>query len=120
MSTAANEVASPSTAKESTLEIPATADYPTASNFSAFDDYRSICFNGETFELTRKQAGIVKVLHKAFKRGTPSVDKLTLLAAVESETSQMRDLFKHSPLWQKLVVSGKRRGTYRLNLTAQE
>jgi hypothetical protein len=112
--------ASISTAEESNPEIPATTvDQPTASTFSASADYRSIRYNGAAHTLTRNQAAIIKILHEAFQRGTPSVGKSELLAAIESKNVRIQDSFKRSPLWQTLVVSGKRRGTYRLNLSAQ-
>ena len=40
--------------------------------FTPSSDYRSIRFNGETHELTRNQAVIIKTLHEAFKQGTPA------------------------------------------------
>jgi hypothetical protein len=82
---------------------------------SPTSDYRSISFNGETYGLTRNQATIVKLLDDAYKRGTPDVGKDTLLGAMEAETSRVRDSFKKSPLWGKLIVAGKTKGTYRLN-----
>jgi hypothetical protein len=87
--------------------------------FTASLDYRSIRFNGVTHTLTRNQGTIIKILHEAFERGTPSIGKSKLLAAVESESSRVQDFFRHSPLWKTLVVSGERRGTYRLNLPAR-
>jgi hypothetical protein len=83
-------------------------------------DYRSIRINGQTHALTLNQATIIKILHEAHQRGTPWVGKAELLAAVESETSRVQDSFKRSPLWQTLVISGERKGTYGLNLTAHE
>jgi hypothetical protein len=60
---------------------------------------------------------MVKLLHDAYQHGTPAVGKATLLAAIEAETSRVRDSFKNSPLWGTLVVSNtKPRGTYQLDL----
>jgi hypothetical protein len=70
--------------------------------------------------LTPKQATIIKILHEASQRKNPSVGKAELLAAVETETSRLPDIFRGSPLWQTLVVQGERRGTYRLNLTTHK
>jgi hypothetical protein len=85
--------------------------------FSHAVDYRSVRYKGREHTLTPNQATIIKILHEAFKRRTPAVGKAELLAAVESETSRVRDSFKGCPLWQTLVVSGERRGTYRLNIS---
>jgi hypothetical protein len=85
-------------------------------NFSHSDDYRSIRFNGKEHSLTMNQSRIVKCMHDAFKRKHPDVGKAQLLSAIESETSEIRHSFKKSPLWKTLVVAGRRRGTYRLNL----
>ncbi len=87
--------------------------------FTHSADYRSIRFNGMSHTLTRNQAAIIKILHEAFQRGTPSVGKSELLAAIESNNVRVQDSFKGSPLWQTLVISGNRRGTYRLNLPAR-
>lgn len=79
-------------------------------------DYRSIRFHGQEYTLTKNQAKIIALLHAALQAGMPAVDKNTLLSAIEQETSRVRDSFKKSPLWNKLVVPGARRGTYRLDL----
>jgi hypothetical protein len=84
-------------------------------SFRHSNDYRSIVFNGEHHALTPNQATIVRILHEALERGTPSLGKATLLDAIESETSRLQDSFRKSELWGTLVVSD-RRGTYRLNL----
>jgi hypothetical protein len=89
-------------------------------SFAHTNDYRSVGFDGQTHELTRNQATIIRVLHEAFQRGMPSVGRSTLMAAIESETGRVRDSFKNSPLWQTLIVSGMRKGTYRLNLPAHK
>jgi hypothetical protein len=83
--------------------------------FDAAPDYRSICFRGKRHTLTRNQSKIIGVLHKALLAGHPDVSKDKLLSAIESETSQVRDSFRRSPLWKTLVTS-PRLGVYRLNL----
>lgn len=86
-------------------------------NFVASADYRTIRFRGKQYKLTRNQSKIVKLLHDAYERGTPAVGKHMLLEAVEAETSRVRDSFKNSPLWGKLVIPNQKpRGTYQLNL----
>jgi hypothetical protein len=85
--------------------------------FSASGDYCSITYNGVSHTLTRNQSTIIKLLHEAYLKGTPSLRKDALLAAIGAETSRVRDSFKGSQLWGTLIVSNDRpRGTYRLNL----
>lgn len=87
--------------------------------FSASEDYRSIRYRGMPYALTQRQAVIVGVLHRAHLTGHPVVTKERLLSAVEAETSEVRDSFRDSPIWQTLVCAGNRRGSYRLNLEAE-
>jgi hypothetical protein len=83
--------------------------------FAASEDYRSVRYKGLTYTLTRHQSTIVRLLHHNHAAGHPDVDKDRLLSAIESETSQVRNFFRNSPLWKTLVVSN-RKGTYRLSL----
>lgn len=83
--------------------------------FAHSDDFRSITFRGKTYATTLKQAKIIEALSKARQSGTPELGKARLLEIAEAETSELKAIFKSSPLWQSLVVSGTRKGTYRLN-----
>lgn len=83
--------------------------------FSASEDYRSVTYNGDSHILTQNQSIMVRLLHRAHLAGHPDVSKVQLLFAIESETSEVRNSFKKSPLWKTLIVS-KRKGTYRLDL----
>ena len=85
-------------------------------DFGFTEDYRSVQFRGETYSLTSRQATLVKLLHKAALSSYPSVSKDRLLSAVESETSEVRNIFRNCPLWGTLIVKGDRRDVYRLNL----
>jgi hypothetical protein len=85
--------------------------------FSHSDDYSSIKYKGVAHSLTRNQSTIIGLLHKAHLGGTPLLHKSTLLSAIQAETSRVRDSFKGSALWGKLIVpNGSPRSTYRLNL----
>ena len=85
---------------------------------TAPDDYASVRYKGDVIPLTRNQSIMIRLLHRAHLDGHPDVSKDRLLSAIESETSEVRNSFKKSPLWKTLVVS-KRRGTYRLDLPAK-
>jgi hypothetical protein len=83
--------------------------------FSASEDYRSVTYKGDIHSLTPNQSVMIQLLHRAYDAGHPDVGKHRLLSAIGTKASEVRDSFKKSPLWKKLVVS-KRKGTYRLDL----
>ncbi len=95
----------------------ANQERPKQKDFVASADYRTIRFRSKEYRLTNNQAVMIRLLHEAYQCRTPAVGKRTLLAAVEAETSRVRDSFKNSPLWGKLVIANQKpRGTYQLNL----
>ena len=87
--------------------------------FSHTDDYQSIRFLGETYSLTERQAVIVGMLHKAHLVGHPDVAKRKLLRAIDAESSEVRDSFRKSALWNTLIRPGIRRGYYRIQLEVE-
>jgi hypothetical protein len=86
--------------------------------FRCSEDYGTVRYQGKDHILTPNQSSMMRVLHEAYLKGFPDVEKLRLLAAIENEESQVKDSWKGSPLWQTLIVSSARRGRYRLNLPA--
>ena len=84
--------------------------------FTHSEDYHTINFRGEPYTLTHTQAAVVRYLHENAERGTPDVSQDTILAEIESGAERLRDLFRDSPLWGTLIVKGKRRGHYKLNI----
>lgn len=88
--------------------------------FEASEDYRSIQIAGVAYTLTARQAKIVSILHEAYLSGRCDVSEARLLASVDSESSRVRNLFRTSPLRDKFVCHGARRGTYRLSLGADQ
>ena len=95
--------------------LPTPPNNPEGDTFSVSEDYRSVRFKGERHATTRFQAIMIRVMHEAHMAGHPDVGAMKLLEAIENETSDVRNTFRNSPLWNTLVVS-KRKGTYRLNL----
>jgi hypothetical protein len=81
--------------------------------FSVSDDNRSVILDDKQYTLTRAQSQMFGVLYKGYQSGHPDVDKDSLLKAIGNETSRVQDTWRHSPLWNTLVGSG-RKGTYRL------
>ena len=87
----------------------------TDERFSVSEDFRSVSFHGKDYQLTRSQSIQLKILFQAHRSPHPGVDKDKLLSAIESETSSVRNIWKRSPLWQKLIFS-PRKGIYQLKL----
>jgi 7-cyano-7-deazaguanine synthase in queuosine biosynthesis len=87
-----------------------------ADGFRHSSDFRSITFQHEEYTLTPRQAQIVEILYEARSQETPEIGQDTILVRIDAPVgTRLRDLFRDSPLWQTLVVRGKRKGTVRLN-----
>jgi hypothetical protein len=84
--------------------------------FKHSSDYRSILWNGETYPLTPAQAAIVRILDDNRVNKTPDVGQDYLLEEAGVRSSRLEHLFKDSPLWRTLIVSGRSRGTFRLKI----
>lgn len=68
------------------------------------------------FEFTPSQAACFQQMHSAWKQRTPSLDQHTILEAAGTSSDRLVDIFekgKH-PAWNKLIVYGKTKGTFRL------
>lgn len=85
-------------------------------DFRHSEDFRSVFLRGREYTLTTQQAQIVEMLYDAHKNKTPDLSDDYILDRLGSPGSRFRDSFRNSDAWGTLVVSGKRRGTYRLNL----
>jgi len=80
-------------------------------------DYRSVTLGGHTHSLTGQQAQVIQILHEACKNGTPEVGSALILEQLGTPNSRLRDTFKtNQSAWRALIVSGRRKGTLRLNL----
>jgi hypothetical protein len=101
-------------AKSADPKSPVTSD---RNAFSHSPDYRSVVFRGEKLLFTSRQAQVVEMLHKAFLSGAAELGKDHILEALGSKNSRLRDTFRKHPAWNFLIVRGKLRGTYRLNLS---
>lgn len=84
-------------------------------------DFISVVWNGVEYTFSPMQAAIVRILWEALANGTPELHASTLLAEVESSLQKNRldPLFFRHPAWKTMIVRGKRRGTYRLDASAQ-
>ena len=57
---------------------------------------RTVRMDGERFELTPTQAGIVRALHKAYEGGNPERPQEYVLEEAGSSASRMSGLFKRN------------------------
>ena len=81
--------------------------------------YRSVRWRGEQFDLTTAQAGMVRNLDQARQSGIKWVSTQDALDGVDTSATRVSDVFKDSPVWKRLVVTG-RPGRYRLNIGGEE
>lgn len=78
-------------------------------------DFRSATWKEEQYSFTPMQAQIIEILYSAFQSGTPEVSKDYILVELNSPAQRLRDVFKKHPAWDRLVIKGSTKGTYRLN-----
>jgi hypothetical protein len=79
-------------------------------------DFCSVMARGESYTFTSRQAQAVQLLWENWEEGTPEVSQHYILEELGSPNSRLRDSFKKSNAWGRLIVSGVRKGTIRLNL----
>jgi hypothetical protein len=87
------------------------------SGFTHSPDFHSVSLSGEQFSLTSKQAQVVQILFEAYQNGTPEVGQAYILEELGSASGRLQDSFRsRKEAWGKLIIPGKTKGTYRLNL----
>ncbi len=87
-----------------------------AGDFRHSSDFRSVSLRGEQFSLTPRQAQAIQILWEAHNNGSSEVGQHYILEKLDSPSSRLRDTFRNSPAWRKLVVPGNTKGTFRLNM----
>ncbi len=87
---------------------------PSASIVAHSPDFSSIRWtDGEVYTFTPKQRPVAEALWQAMEDGTHFVGGAALLELAEANASRLRDLFRKSKAWGRVIVQG-RTGTYRL------
>jgi hypothetical protein len=81
-------------------------------------DFRCVCLGCKEYTFSPTQARCVEIMWKASENGTPEMGQQAILEAAESRSTRLREVFKNSSAWGTLIVRGKKRGTYRLDLTS--
>jgi hypothetical protein len=72
---------------------------------------------GCPFLVNRKQGAVLQVLIDAYLEGCPCVKEDFLLRAARlagSDAIRLREVFRGTQLWGKMIVVGHELGTYRL------
>ncbi len=87
-----------------------------SNQFTYATDYRSVKLRGRRYFLTESQATAIRILHEHYLQDTPDIGQHTLLELVESKAKRLRRVFRKSNAWGELIVTGKTKGTFRLNI----
>ena len=87
-----------------------------STDFRHSPDYRSVECEGKLYTFTSFQAQVVQILHEQYLNETPEVGKDYILEELGTPSQRLRDIFQYCPDWRELIVPGKKKGTYRLNL----
>jgi hypothetical protein len=105
-------------------ELAADQETTAKHRYSHSEDFRSFTLDDRVFSLTPRQAEVVRILLRAFRTGAPELGWPQIRAQLsaqlgiqrESLPERFTEIFKRSDAWGNLVVSGKTRNSYRLNL----
>ncbi len=90
------------------LDASDSTDEPTVA-----EDFRSLHWDGTTYEFTPTQAAWVRVLWEHWKQRTATVGEQSVLESAESNSGRLRDVFKNHPAWGTLIVPSKK-GAFKL------
>ncbi len=96
--------------------VPGSSSEGAHPRFRHSPDFRSVNLDGREHSLTGRQAQVIEFLWEIYQNGTPEVSQGLILEHLESTYTDLRNVFKGNPAWGGLVISGRTKGTYRLNL----
>lgn len=85
--------------------------------FRAAKDYKLVYLGDQEFSLTSTQAEVVAILREAYlQTGIPELGQDYIRERLGWKETRVRDVFKRSRAWGKLISSGKTPGSVRLIL----
>lgn len=87
-----------------------------APDFWLSEDNRSATWRGEQLGFTPRQGEIVRMLYVASRQPVRELSQDYLLGKTGSEGLTLRDVFRRSKAWKRLIVQGSTRGMYRLDI----
>jgi hypothetical protein len=106
--------------KEETDKTPALQTTPeqeqSQSKFLMSSDGRTVILRGEKFVLPPNPAILVEALWKEYEKGTGELHQTYLMGLLGRDKGRLKDVFRHVPNWQKLVVTGTKPGYFRLKI----
>lgn len=90
---------------------------PDKSVFEHSPDYSWVRLRGQGYNLTPPQRSVVEILHSEYKaNGKGIVGQAYILDKAGYKAKSLRDVFRNSAAWKTLIVSGEKKGTYRLKI----
>jgi hypothetical protein len=79
-------------------------------------DYHCVNWYGTEYSFSNNEAACVKVLWECWENGTPDVSgEYLLTSAADCNATRLDLVFRGNKAWGTMIVSGKRKGNYRLN-----
>ena len=85
-------------------------------NFKYSPDFHSVYHKEQLHSFTSSQAACVKLMFECWKNTTPEIGQEYILTSIDSNSNRLRDIFKNHPAWNNLIVPGKSKGNFRLNI----
>jgi hypothetical protein len=83
--------------------------------------FRTVIWDDEEFYFTELQAKVIALLWEQMEAGTPDVpDRELLKACGPNPPDRLRDLFRDSPSWGRLLIESPTRGSHRLAVDGLE
>jgi hypothetical protein len=72
--------------------------------------------DGTIYRFSRLQSRVMEWLYLAWQSETSDISQREVLAKSDSDSKQLKDVFKRQPAWKVLVGPGEKKGTARLNI----
>lgn len=85
-------------------------------NFKHSPDFHSVYHKEQLYSFTSSQAACIKLLFECWQNKTPEVGQEHIFTSIDSYSNRLRDIFKNHPAWNNLIVSGKAKGNFQLNI----
>ena len=79
-------------------------------------DFASIIWKGEVYSLSPRQAKVIKILKEQYDKGPPELSEQYIMEKLGTPSSNLKDTFRKSDLWKKLVIPGKKKGNFKLDI----
>lgn len=77
-------------------------------------DFRYVNWFGIDYAFTAMQADAIEILYENWRKGTPDLGEAFILSTIDSDGSQLKDIFKHHSAWGIMIQQGATKGSHRL------